>query len=212
MDARKPTSNRSTARALITLGTSYMRISGLLCLSLIAAACGSGGGPSPSREALTPAHAAAIQDSVRTFLAAFAADVSAPPVGSKARDALAPFYSPDVVVSTDLAPDEPVLVRTIDSLIPPDELVALPRWIKSTRFEWGTMVITPLAPGVAMFTAKYAEIVTDTTGTATSLPGLQQGVVRHGADGWRFLAIQSSHPMAMHQRQAALMAKITSGK
>jgi hypothetical protein len=189
-----------------------MRISGLLGLSLIAVACGSAGAPPRSGEPLSAAHTTAMRDSVRAFLAAFAADVSAPQIGKKARDAVAPFYAPDVVVSADLAPDEPVLIHTIDSLIPADELVTAPAWIKSTRFEWGTMLITPLAPGVAMFTAKYWEHVTDTTGTRTDLPGLQQGVVRHGDDGWRFLSIQSSHPMAMHQRQAALMARIAPAK
>ncbi len=189
-----------------------MRTSGLLCCSLFTAACGAAGGSSSAGQPLTEAHATAIQDSVRTFLAAFAADVSAPQVGKKAREALGAFYAPDIVVSTDLAPEDPVLIQTIDSLVPPDELVGLPDWIKSTKFEWGPTLIKALAPGVAMFSAKYTESVTDTTGTVTSLPGLQQGVVRHGAEGWRFVAIQSSHPMAMHQRQAALMTRILGGK
>jgi len=161
---------------------------------------------------LPPLHAAAIRDSVRTFLAAFAADVSAPPIGKKAREAVAPFYAPDIVMSTDLGPEEPVLIQTLDSLVPPDEVVSAPAWIKSTRFEWGTTVITPLAPGLAAYTAKYTEQVTDTSGTVTPLPGVQHGVVRHGATGWRFVTLQSAHPMAMHQRQADLVARVTGTK
>ena len=66
-----------------------------------------------------------------------------------AREAVARFYSPDIVVSTDLGPDEPVLIQTVDSMIPPDEVVSAPAWITSTRFAWGRTVITPLAPGAA---------------------------------------------------------------
>ena len=192
----------------------------LLVLPFLAAACSAGGsaGGSASGSAgspatsLAPAHAGAMRDSVQRFLDAYAADVSAPPVGKKARDAVAPFLAPDIVMSADLAPDEPVLVQTIDSLIPPDEVVTVPGWIKSTRLSWGTTIITPLAPGVATFTAKYTEAVTDTSGTVTELPGVQHGVVRNGASGWRFATIQSSHPMLMHQRQAALVARVTGAK
>jgi hypothetical protein len=183
-----------------------MRAVWLLTLAL-AGACGAGQ-PAPGRS-LAPDRVAAIQDSVRSFLAAFATDVSHPPVGKKARDALAPFYDPAVVVSTDLAPGEPVLIQTFDTLVPPDEVVTVPAWIDSTRFEWGTLVIVPLAPGLAAFTGKYAEHVTDTAGVTTELPGVQQGVVRHGENGWRFLTLQSSHPAGTHQRQAALAARVT---
>lgn len=183
-----------------------------LLLPFLVGACTAASNPGGSPLTLTPAHESAMRDSVRTFLEGYAASVSAPALGTKARDALAPFYEPAIVVSTDLAPDEPVLVQTIDSLIPPEEIVSLPAWIRSTRMEWGTMVITPLAPGVAGFTAKYAENVTDTTGTVTSLTGVQHGVVRHGANGWRFVAVQSAHPMAMHQRQADMVARMTGGK
>ena len=161
---------------------------------------------------LTPPHAAAIRDSVLSFLQAYGADVSAPPIGKKARDAVAPFFSPDIVMSTDLAPDEPMLIQTIDSLVPPDEVVSVPAWIKSTRLEWGTTVITALAPGLAAYTAKYTEQVTDTTGTTTALAGVQHGVLRNGASGWRFVTIQSSHPMTMHRRQAEMVARATGAK
>jgi hypothetical protein len=56
------------------------------------------------------------------------------------------FVAPDIVMSADLAPDEPVLVPTVDSLITPDEVVTVPGGIKSTRHSWGTMVITQAAP------------------------------------------------------------------
>jgi hypothetical protein len=153
-----------------------------------------------------------MQDSVRTFLDAWAADLSAPPIGKKAREALAPFYAPEIVMSTDLAPDEPLLIQTLDSLVPAEEVVSSPDWIRSTRMSWGTMVVTPLAPGVAAYTAKYVEQVTDSTGTVTDLPGVQHGVVRNGPTGWRLVSVQSAHPMAMHQRQAELVARATGGK
>ena len=96
------------------------------------------------------------------------------------------------------------MIQTLDSLVPPTEIVSQSAWIRSTRFEWGAMVITPLAPGVASYSATYTEHVTDTTGTETALSGAQQGVVRHEADGWRLVAVRSSHPMAMHRAQDAL--------
>lgn len=180
----------------------------LLLLPCVAMACSAG----TADTELTPAQTIATRDSVRTFLDAYAADLSAPPLGKKAREALAPFYAADIVMSMDLAPDEPVLVQTIDSMIPADEVVSQPAWIKSTRFEWGTMVITPLAPGLASYTAKYAEHVTDTTGAVTTLPGVQHGTVRSGTAGWRIVSVQSSHPMATHERQATLVARHTPPK
>jgi hypothetical protein len=189
-----------------------MTIRNLLILPFLASACTAGGSAGSPAASLAPAHATAMRDSVRGFLDAYAADVSAPPVGKNAREAVSPFFAPEIVMSADLAPDEPVLVQTVDSLIPPDEVVTVPGWIKSTRLTWGAMVITPLAPGVATYTAKYTEQVTDTSGTVTDLPGVQHGVVRNGANGWRFVTIQSSHPITMHQRQAALVARMTGAK
>jgi hypothetical protein len=177
-------------------------------LSLVGA-CSAETPPGTATATLPPTHANAMRDSVRGFLSAYGADVGAPPIGRNAREALAPFYAPDIVVSTDLSPDEPVVVATLDSLVPANEVVSQPAWIRSTRFEWGAMIVTPLAPGVATYTAKYTEHVIDTTGGTTSLSGVQHGVVRHGSDGWRFIAVQSSHPMATHQRQAALVARMT---
>lgn len=184
----------------------------LLIVSFLVSACSAGDSSRPAQVPLTPTHATAMRDSTRSFLETFAAGVSAPPVGKRAREALALFYAPEVITSSDLAPDEPVLVQTLDSLVPAEEVVSEPAWIRSTRFEWGAMVITPLAPGIATYTAKYVEHVTDTTGTVTDLAGVQHGVVRNGANGWRFLAIQSAHPMTTHQRQAALVARFTVAK
>lgn len=175
---------------------------------LVVSACSSGTASSTATP-LTPAHAAALRDSVQAFLTAYAADVSAPPIGKNAREALGRFLSRDIVMTTDLAPGDPVMVQTLDSLVPATELVSQPSWIRSTRFEWGTMVIIPLAPGVASYSAKYAEHVTDTTGTRTSLSGTQQGVVRREANGWRIIIVQSSHPMRTHETQAALTARMT---
>ncbi len=162
----------------------------------------------PPAATLDPTHAAAMRDSVQQFLTAYAADMSAPPVGKKARDAVAGFYAQDIVMSTDLAPADPVLIQSIDSLVPPEEVVSVPPFIDHTRMTFGKTIITPLAPGVASFTALYTETVTDTSGTVTTLPGVQHGVVRHDAAGWRFVSMQSAHPQAMHQAQAALMARV----
>lgn len=189
-----------------------MSLRALVVLPCLVGACAVGQSSSGALAPLAPPHAAAIRDSVQTFLTAFAADLSAPPIGKKAREAVAPFYAQEIVMSTDLGPDEPVLIQTLDSMVPPDELVSAPAWIKSTRLVWGTTVITPLAPGLAAFTAKYTEQVTDTSGTVTVLPGVQHGVVRNGANGWRLVTLQSAHPMAMHQRQAELVARVTGVK
>jgi hypothetical protein len=157
---------------------------------------------------LTPEHAAAMQDSVRGFMNAFAKDVSSPPVGTKAREALARFYSPEIVMSTDLAPDTPMFVQTLDSLVPADEVVTAPPGIKGTSFEWHRTVITPLAPGLATFTASYTEHVTDSSGTVTDLHGVQLALVRNGPSGWRYASLQSAHPLSSQQRQMDLMARL----
>ncbi len=189
-----------------------MSVRTLAVLPFLLGACSASQRSPDAAAPLAAPHAAAIRDSVQSFLDAFAADLSAPPVGKKAREAVAPFYAPDIVMSTDLAPDEPVLIQTLDSMVPPDEVVSVPAWIKSTRLVWGATVITPIAPGLAAFTAKYTEQVTDTSGTVTTLPGVQHGVVRNGAGGWRFVTLQSAHPMAMHQRQMELVARVTAVK
>lgn len=190
-----------------------MRLPVLTAAALLTAVVGCAPEASEQRPAteVTPAHAAAMQDSVREFLVAYAADLSAPPLGQNAQQALARFYSRGIVMSTDLGPD-PVMVQTLDSLVPPTELVTQPTWVRGTRFEWGTLVITPLAPGVASYSAKYAEHVTDSTGAQTALPGVHQGVVRHEADGWRITAVQSSHPMGTHRAQDELVSRMNRTK
>lgn len=166
----------------------------------------------PTAGPLTAERTAAIRDSVQAFLKAYSADVSAPPIGTKARDAVARFMAPDVVMSTDLGSDEPVVLHTIDSMIPPEEVVSQPAWIRGTRMEYRNPLITPLAPGLAMVTSRYAEVVTDTTGAVTELPGAQLLVVRNGPSGWRITAVQSAHPVVTQQRQAALGAKFAGTK
>lgn len=174
-----------------------------LALALLTAACAK----APSGE-FTSEHAAAVRDSVGVFLEGLATGLSNPPIGSNARASLAQFYDPEVVMSADLgAPDDPMLFQTLDSLVPADEVVTQPGWIKSTKLVWQKPVIRPLGPGLAVFTAKYSEQVTDTSGTIHTLPGVQQGVVRNTAAGWRLVAIQSAHPPTTHQRHAALQAR-----
>lgn len=175
----------------------------LLALVLLA-------GCAPAPTPFTSEHQAALRDSVTRFLDDYAADLSAPPLGRPARDALARFYASDLVMSTDLAPVEPLVVQTLDSLVPPTELVSQPPFVRGTRFEWGQRIVTPLAPGLATFTAKYVEQVTDTTGAVTRLPGVQHGIARHGPDGWRLLTVQSAHPAETHQEHAALQARFQS--
>lgn len=85
-----------------------MSIRSLVVLPLLVTGWASGKSSSDAPMTLPPLHAAAIRDSVRSFLDAYAADVS-PPIGKKAREAVAPFYAPDIVMPTDLGPDEPVL-------------------------------------------------------------------------------------------------------
>ncbi len=157
---------------------------------------------------LTDAHRAALQDSVAAFLDTYAREMSAPPIGAAARDHLARVYASDVILSTDLAGDTPFLSQSLDSLVPPGEIIRKPPGISETRFEWGRRLVTPLAPGLATVTALYSEHVTDTTGTTTVLPGVTQGIVRNGPGGWRFQAVQSAHPRATHERQAALQQRL----
>ncbi len=189
-----------------------MNLRALLVLTGGLAACTGAPATRNGSVPLTPEQTTSIRDSVRTFLDAYGAALSAPPIGGKAREAMAGFLAPDVVMSTDLGGDEPVVLQTLDSLIPASEVVSQPAWIKGTRLEFRNPVITPLAPGLAMITSRYAETVTDTTGTVTELPGVQQIVVRNAGAGWRIAAIESAHPLVTHQRQAALGGKFADMK
>lgn len=177
-----------------------MKRSFLLASASLLLACQAGGGS----VSLTPEHATALRDSVSTFLDQYAREVSEPPYGTPAREALARIYVPGIVMSTDLAGDAPLLLQTIDSLAPAEEIVRKIPGITETRFVWERRIVTPLAPGVAAFTGIYAEHVTDTTGTTTILPGVQQGLVRHGPSGWRLETIQGAHPQVTHLRQAEI--------
>ena len=58
----------------------------LLVLPCLLGACAAGQSESDAPAPLTPVHAAAIRDSVQTFLDAFAANLSAPPIGKRARE------------------------------------------------------------------------------------------------------------------------------
>lgn len=177
-----------------------MKRSLLLASASLLLACQAGGGSA----SFTPEHANALRDSVSTFLDEYAREVSEPPYGTPAREALARIYTPGVVMSSDLAGDAPVLLQGIDSVAPADEIVRKIPGISTTKFVWERRVVTPVAPGVAVFTGIYAEHVTDTTGTTTILPGVQQGLVRHGPSGWRLETIQGAHPQVTHQRQAEI--------
>ena len=141
------------------------------------AACGAATPP------LTPAHQAALADSVREVAAAMAADVSArgyrgfPPVMDSgpgyvwAYNGFLAFTSYDSMAAWARAENEPHGPET---------------------FAWDTVRVTPLAPGVAAVAATYVETQTDSAGAAKTEKGAFTAVAVHRADGWRFTDAHTS--------------------
>src|SRR5260370_5841103 len=126
---------------------------------------------------LTPAHAAAIEDSVRTFAQAGAADVSrGGPIAWRRHFAESPAFF--MASEGRLAfPNSETATRVIQDLarvIPYIEL----RWGKGLR-------VDPLAPGLAILAAPYHEVQVDTAGHRVEENGFFTGLAEHRTAPWR---------------------------
>jgi hypothetical protein len=132
---------------------------------------------------LRPEHRAAIQDSVRQFLAEYRTVLLANDFRGSLR-----FFSQDSAIVWVV--DDGVLFLSYDSLAV--AVPALAGRIHITSYQWNPIRITPLAPGVAVVSATYTESFTDTEGKPHNGGGTQTAVLVHGPEGWVFLARHQS--------------------
>lgn len=155
-----------------------MRIPLRVLLLLSLAACGGG-----HTARLSDQHRAALADSVRQMAAGLASRLSAR------------GYSafPGVMDSA------PGYVWAYNGFLPFTSFDSMAAWARaeptpsgSWVFAWDSVMVEPLAPGIATFTAGYTETGADSAGRPTSEQGVITGVVVHRADGWKFVNAHTS--------------------
>jgi len=132
--------------------------------------------PAPAR--LTPAHRAAIVDSVQVMLTAW-------------RDAFntmefaraATFYSTDPEFRW--FEEGELKYRSAREIA--DAMTAERPGFRSFALSLIEPQVTPLAPGVAVVTMNFAQKMTDTSGKLLGFAGAVSATVVHADSGWRFL-------------------------
>jgi hypothetical protein len=126
---------------------------------------------------LTAAHAAAIEDSVRSFAQAVADDVTREgPVAWRRHFAESPAF---FMASEGrlVLPNSEVATRVIQELA---------RSITRIELRWGDgLRVDPLAPGLAVLAAPYHEVRVDTARHRVEESGFFTGLVEHGTGPWR---------------------------
>jgi hypothetical protein len=149
-------------------------------LSVVGAVCSAACNrdrPTPEASSLTPAHAAALVDSVRAFAVAVARDVTREgPAAWQGHFARSPAFF--------MAAEGRVVFPTSDAATRGIE--ELRRVIRHIELRWEDSVrVDPLAPGLAALAAPYHEVRVDTAGKRVEEAGYFTGLVEHGADGWQ---------------------------
>lgn len=144
--------------------------------ALLTLACAPAGRP------LTPSHAAAMQDSVRTTL-----DDLRRYSAAGQWDSMAGLYDGD---STFRWAEEGVVVSRSAAQIR-RKLTGLPAGM---RFETGfsNLDIAPVSPGAASVVTGFQTSLVDSSGTKFSFGGVLTMVLVHRAGGWRILTGHSS--------------------
>jgi len=155
-----------------------MRAFGLLSVlgAVCSAACNRDR-PAPEPSSLTPAHAAALVDSVRAFAVAVARDITRDgPAAWQGHFGRSPAFF--------MAAEGRMVFSTSDAAT--RGIAELRRVIRHMELRWEDSVrVDPLAPGLAVLAAPYHEVRVDTAGKRVEEAGYFTGLVEHGADGWR---------------------------
>jgi hypothetical protein len=144
--------------------------------ALWSAAC-SHEGPVPGASTLTPAHAAALADSVRAFALALAGDVTRDgPAAWRGHFARSPAFF--------MAAEGRLVFPTSDAAT--DGIEQLSRVIRHIELRWDdSLRVDPLAPGLAVLAAPYYEVRVDTAGKRVEETGYFTGLAEHAVDGWQ---------------------------
>jgi len=132
---------------------------------------------------LTPAHRDAIVDSVQTMVSAWRDAFNARDFARAAS-----FYATDSAFrwfeNGDLKFASAAALR--------DTMLAEAPTFRSLSMSLQGVTITPVAPGVAEFSATFTETVVDTAGKTMGIAGAVSATAVHGGSGWRFLVGHSS--------------------
>ncbi|MBK8247307.1 MAG: DUF4440 domain-containing protein [Gemmatimonadetes bacterium] len=147
-------------------------------------------GCSSAPAVMTAAHEAALRDSVRTFLQQHQVFMSGYPAGPQAQELGLKIYSEDVFYGGSVGSPEPVLASGRKEIL----FGARPDWLGGFNWTPDSVVIRPLAPGVASVTETYREQWSDTAGRSVTIRGLMMMVVKNSSDGWRITHFQASNP------------------
>jgi hypothetical protein len=133
-----------------------------------------------------PVHAAAMRDSVITFVTTIARRLAdeGPAAWLRYFETSPAFF---------MASDGQAVFPSNDSAAACVE--GLTRTITAIDLEWVDLRVEPLAPGLAVIGASYRETVTDTAGSTVAFGGFMTGVARHTPDGWRLRNLHWSSPV-----------------
>jgi len=139
--------------------------------------------PAPVPTAFTAAHAAAISDSVTAVLEQFREAFSA-----RDFDRVLQFYADDPrfrwIEDGEVRYTSKAQLATV--------LVAFGASLRSLELFFFDPVVTPLAPGIAAVTTRFAQKITDSSGATQGFAGAMSMSVIHADSGWRFLVGQTS--------------------
>ena len=149
-----------------------------LVLALVAAGCRPAGPPE-----FTAQQRAAVVDSVRALLDSVATWMSTQGAGRP----FASFF--DSSAAFVQAADGRIAAPSYDSLVTRTRDWTPPA---GATLAWDTVRIEPLGPGMAHFTAAFAEHYTPPSGPAYLGHGVMSGVVVRRPAGWRIVATHSS--------------------
>lgn len=126
---------------------------------------------------LTPAHPAAVTDSVRSFAQAVVNDVTREgPIAWRRHFAESPAFF--------MASEGHLVLPNSDSAT--RFIQDLARVITHIELRWGEgLRVDPLAPGLAILAAPYHEVRVDTAGHRVEENGFFTGLAEHRAGRWR---------------------------
>lgn len=150
----------------------------VLALALAAGVTACGSDPGPPENPFDDARRAAMTDSVRTTLDAFVSVIEAGEWGE-----LAEFYADDPRFRW--MEDGRVTYESRDAIVA--SLVDMGSSFTHGSLQYRDVEITPLAPGLAAFSARFEQRLVDGNGGGFSFSGVLGATLIHEPDGWKFL-------------------------
>ena len=150
-----------------------------LCLALLAGCRAA----APSGQPFSVEHRAALSDSVTAALEAYRATFVA-----RDFDRTVAFYADDPQFRW----YENGELRYGSKAAVAEALRAVGAKLRALELSYFETTVTPLAPGVAAVSTRFAEKVTDSTGVLHGYAGVFSATMVHADSGWRFLVGHTS--------------------